>query len=140
MRHGPTARLLMVKRAGAHGAGKWSVPGGWMEQWEHPWDTAEREVMEETGVAVKAFRSLGFTDSQHPDEGIHAVTLWIACRAVDDLGDEPTRLPISTVPEPDKCPQVEWVGIFDVADYDLWFPLNHVWQRYLIDGAIPGYR
>lgn len=106
--------LLMVRRAGAHGAGTWSVPGGWVEFGEHPGAGAEREVLEETGVTVKAHSSAGWTSVYHEDERIHAVTLWVACTYVSG---EPT------VVEPDKCPEVRWVPRREIATLPLFQPL-----------------
>lgn len=110
--------LLMIERLGAHGAGTWSVPGGWVELWEDPHVAAEREVMEETGVEVKALGALGWTDSQHRDEGVHAVTLWVYCKYIS--GDP-------TVVEPEKCPRVEWVPFQEIENRKLFHPLD-VWE------------
>lgn len=118
-------RLLMIQRAGAHGAGKWSVPGGWVELWESPFDTAVREVFEETGVVVTASvlpldPLVCWTNSPHPDEGVHAITLWVVCYYVSG---EPT------VVEPAKCPVVEWVPLEKVGNLPLFAPLNAVWTE-----------
>lgn len=72
--------LLMVQRAGAHGAGTWSVPGGWVEFGEDPFDGAAREVEEETGIIVEVLGGEGWTSAMHPgEETVHAVTLWVRC-------------------------------------------------------------
>lgn len=114
--------LLMVLRAGSHGADQWSVPGGWVEMWEDPAKGAEREALEETGVKVRAMASLGWTDAQHPNEGIHAVTLWVRCAYVS--GDP-------SVVEPEKCPAVEWVPFSMVGRRPLFKPLESWWPRYM---------
>ncbi len=46
-------KFLMGRRVGAHGGGKWSVPGGHLEFGES-WKTcAAREVLEECGVKIR---------------------------------------------------------------------------------------
>lgn len=55
--------LLMVRRAGAHGAGTWSVPGGWVEYGEDPMDAAVREVRDETGLVVAAMTPMGWSSA-----------------------------------------------------------------------------
>ena len=46
-------RLLMIRRGTEPEAGRWSVPGGRLELGETMADGVEREVLEETGVAVR---------------------------------------------------------------------------------------
>lgn len=115
------AHLLMVRRAGAHGAGTWSVPGGWIEKWGDPLREAEREVMEEVGVEVEAIDQAGWTDAQHPADDIHAVTLWVVCRWVSG---EPV------VAEPDKCPEVGWIPSSQVGNRPLFTPFDKWWKQH----------
>ena len=51
--------VLMVKRARAPFAGLWSFPGGRTEPGETAEETARRELLEETGLAVGALVRLG---------------------------------------------------------------------------------
>ena len=46
-------RLLLVQRANAPGQGRWSVPGGRVEPGEDDAAALEREMREETGLAVR---------------------------------------------------------------------------------------
>ena len=48
--HNDNYEILLGKRKGSHGAGKWSFPGGWMRHGEHFFDTARRELAEETDM------------------------------------------------------------------------------------------
>lgn len=47
-------KVLMVKHTYGAANGKYLIPGGFCEEGELPQKSAEREVMEETGVAVVA--------------------------------------------------------------------------------------
>ncbi len=47
-------KVLLVKRGIPPGKGLWAIPGGHIELGEILQETAEREILEETGVVVKA--------------------------------------------------------------------------------------
>jgi ADP-ribose pyrophosphatase YjhB (NUDIX family) len=51
-RRPPAPRFLAVKRALAPRAGRWELPGGFCDGWEHPAAAAVREGREELGVEV----------------------------------------------------------------------------------------
>lgn len=110
-------RFLMGRRHGAHGAGTWSVPGGWIEWGESPEAAAIREVREETGMLVVDARVAGATTTSHP-EGMCSVTLWVVARWVSG---EPV------VMEPDKYAEHRWYGL----DEALPAPLFEVWEDLL---------
>lgn len=50
--------LLLVKRRNDPGRGKWALPAGFVEADEDPARAAERETVEETGIAIEAVRLL----------------------------------------------------------------------------------
>jgi ADP-ribose pyrophosphatase YjhB (NUDIX family) len=49
-------RVLLVRRAIEPFRGHWALPAGYQEIEEHPTETVRREVAEETGLAVEAYR------------------------------------------------------------------------------------
>lgn len=55
-------RLLLLKRAKAHLHGAWCHVAGGIEPGERPWQTALREIAEETGLAVSRLYSADFTE------------------------------------------------------------------------------
>lgn len=59
-------RVLLGRRAVEPAQGRWDIPGGFLEPWEHPADGARREVAEETGLQVRLTRLLSVVmDTYH---------------------------------------------------------------------------
>jgi 8-oxo-dGTP diphosphatase len=75
--HDPAGRLLLVQRGHAPHPGLWSLPGGRIEPGETPEQAAEREVREETGLAVRAGAAVGRV--QIPGDGVVYDVLDLAC-------------------------------------------------------------
>jgi 8-oxo-dGTP diphosphatase len=111
-------RVLVMRRAGAHGAGLWGLPGGHQEFGESPEHTAVREVAEETGLVVDVTARLGFTDDPMPDIGRHYVTLFLACRRT---GGELRLM------EPEKATDLAWLTLDELRERrdELFVPLRH---------------
>src|SRR6266498_3874494 len=94
-------RVLLGRRAFEPGGGRWDLPGGFLEEDEHPLDALRRETREETGLEIEPLAFLGFW--LEPYEGRVVLCLaWTArasveARAGDDLTElhwfEPTELP-----------------------------------------------
>ncbi|GAA4857465.1 NUDIX domain-containing protein [Saccharopolyspora cebuensis] len=57
--HDSRGRLLLVKRGRPPAAGKWSLPGGRVEQGESDHAAVRRELLEETGLSVEVGALLG---------------------------------------------------------------------------------
>ncbi|RBY96475.1 NUDIX hydrolase [Blastococcus sp. TF02-8] len=57
--HDGARRLLVVRRGQDPGRGLWSVPGGRVEPGETFREAVEREVLEETGLRVRAGHEVG---------------------------------------------------------------------------------
>jgi ADP-ribose pyrophosphatase YjhB (NUDIX family) len=84
-------RLLLVRRAYAPWKGAWCSPGGFCEVGEHPIETAEREVFEETGVRVAVTGYLGvwidhYADEPRVDDEIINVAYYFAVPVGDPVG------------------------------------------------------
>jgi 8-oxo-dGTP diphosphatase len=123
-------RVLVLQRAGAHGAGTWGLPGGHQEFGESPEDTAVRETAEETGLVVAPTARLGFTDDPMPEIGRHYVTLFIAC--TPEGGEAELR-------EPDKATALAWLTTDElrVRRAELFAPLARCLDAGLLDAAEP---
>ncbi|HKT02730.1 MAG TPA: NUDIX domain-containing protein [Rugosimonospora sp.] len=52
-------RFLALMRVREPNAGRWDIPGGFCDGWEHPEQAAVREAREELGVQVKLGEFLG---------------------------------------------------------------------------------
>ncbi|MGO8904358.1 MAG: NUDIX domain-containing protein [Solirubrobacteraceae bacterium] len=62
-----TPRILLVQRANPPFAGRWALPGGFVEEGEQVIDAAPRELREETGLRVGAMELLGVYDTPGRD-------------------------------------------------------------------------
>ncbi len=74
-------RLLMVKEKADDN--KWSLPGGWADVGYTPFEVAEKEVWEETGLEVKAMRLLAVFDKKmhdHPPQPWYVYKMYILCQ------------------------------------------------------------
>lgn len=94
--------FIMLKRQGSHGAGTWSLPGGWIDFGELPEEAARREVLEETGMNSKNECVAGYTNDVFHAEGKHALTIFI--RSVWS-GEGPMEPEIM---ESDKATEIGW--------------------------------
>jgi ADP-ribose pyrophosphatase YjhB (NUDIX family) len=69
--------------------GCWSLPGGWADLGQSPREMVEREVLEESGMTVRAKKVVAIYDANNfaPLEFWHAYKIVFLC---DILGGEPT--------------------------------------------------
>ncbi len=81
-------RLLMVRRGNEPGRGLWSVPGGRVEAGESVAAAVEREVQEETGLAVRAGAEVGRV--RVPGPGVVYDVVDLACTLLD-----PAAVPVA---------------------------------------------
>ena len=52
-------RVLLARRAAEPEIGSWDLPGGFVDEGEHPLDTVRRELREETNLEVEPLQFLG---------------------------------------------------------------------------------
>ncbi|WNR44099.1 NUDIX hydrolase [Paenibacillus roseipurpureus] len=105
-------KILLVRRAQEPGKGRWTNPGGYIEQHEPIQATIEREVMEECGVQAKVSKLVAVRDLPR---GIHNVYLAFE---MDYIGG---------TPQPDGV-EVDAAGFYSleemaslpVADFTKW--------------------
>lgn len=72
-------------------AGRWTLPGGWVDVGEPPSQAIEREVLEESGYQTRAIKLVALYDRNHPQHGHpphqnHVYKLFFQC---DLIGGKP---------------------------------------------------
>jgi 8-oxo-dGTP diphosphatase len=78
--------VLMNCRAGAHGAGSWCPPGGWLDYGENLADGSAREVFEETTLEVFLLEQIHTSTELFPDRNLQSVTTFHECLPEDWRG------------------------------------------------------
>ena len=104
--------VLLVKRAKPPSQGKWSIPGGVVNLGETLQEAAEREILEETGLFVKAGDPIfAFDVVEHDDDGrIRFHYVIVDLMAVYVRGDPHAG---------DDAKEVRWVSPEDLPLLDL---------------------
>jgi ADP-ribose pyrophosphatase YjhB (NUDIX family) len=86
-------RVLLGRRAHDPSAGLWDIPGGFLDEGEHPLDGLRRELLEETGLEIEPTEFLGTWMQEYTGRTVLCLT-WLA-RAVGGeaaAGDDLTEL------------------------------------------------
>ncbi len=94
-------KILLGLRQGSHGAGEWAFPGGHLEFGETVFETAKREVEEETGLLINEFELISVADEMRYIKTDQKHYLNLGVKAVY-RGGEPR------VMEPRKCKEWAW--------------------------------
>ncbi len=94
-------KVLLGLRKGSHGAGEWSFPGGHLEFGETVFQTAMREVKEETDLDVSECELVSVADEMRyiKTDNKHYLNLGVRVRYE---GGEPKLM------EPEKCAEWRW--------------------------------
>ena len=94
--------ILLGLRKGAHRAGHWSCPGGWLDREDKTTEEAViRETLEETGLVVKGASHVCWTSEDHPEMGVRTITLYhVSANSRWEGTPE--------VIEPNKCERWDW--------------------------------
>ncbi len=87
-------RFLALMRAREPNAGRWDIPGGFCDGWEHPEDAAVREAREELGVQVKLGEFVGMFVGSYEFQGESLPVLdcfWLATIEGGELAVDPAE-------------------------------------------------
>jgi ADP-ribose pyrophosphatase YjhB (NUDIX family) len=68
-------RILLARRAFEPFKGAWDIPGGFLEEGEHPLDGVRRELREETGLEVEPLEFLGVWMDRYGGDSTAEATL-----------------------------------------------------------------
>jgi ADP-ribose pyrophosphatase YjhB (NUDIX family) len=68
-------RVLLTRRAVEPAVGAWDLPGGFVDEHEHPLDALRRELREETGLEVEPEELLGVWMDRYGGDSTAASTL-----------------------------------------------------------------
>ena len=85
-------RFLALVRAREPNAGRWDVPGGFCDGWEHPAQAAVREAREELGVRVALGEFVGMYLGAYEYQGERLPVLdcfWLASIVEGELAVDP---------------------------------------------------
>jgi 8-oxo-dGTP diphosphatase len=103
---------LLVKRRNPPSAGMWAIPGGSVELGETLQEAAEREILEETGVIIKAKNPILTFDVVEPDENGRIRFHYVI---VDLMADY-----VQGEPHPaDDAEDVRWFSEADLAEVNI---------------------
>ena len=80
-------RLLLARRAIEPFRGRWDIPGGFLEEGEHPLDGLRRELREETGLEVEPVDFLGIWMDRYGGDSTAESTLNLYWTAVVTGGE-----------------------------------------------------
>jgi ADP-ribose pyrophosphatase YjhB (NUDIX family) len=109
-------RVLLARRREEPFVGRWDIPGGFLEEGEHPLDGVRRELREETGLEVEPLDFLGVWMDRYGGDSTAEATLnlyWTA-RVVagkPDPRDDVTELRWFA---PDDLPSAEQLAFENV--------------------------
>ena len=68
-------RVLLARRAHEPFVGRWDIPGGFLDEGEHPLDGLRRELREETGLEVEPLDFLGVWTDRYGGDSTAEATL-----------------------------------------------------------------
>lgn len=102
-------KVLLGLRQGSHGEGEWSFPGGHLEFGETVFETAQREVKEETGLDINKFELISVADETRYIKSDDKHFLNIGVKTIYSGGE-------AKVLEPTKCKEWRWFDINDLPE------------------------
>ncbi len=107
------SEVLLIKRGKAPRLGQWGIPGGAQALGETVFEAARREVMEETGVAIRPDAIITVVDSVTRDEAGRVRYHYTLVEVLAEWQEgEPRAL--------DDAAAAAWVALDDLDRLDLW--------------------
>jgi ADP-ribose pyrophosphatase len=101
-------KVLLVRRGQPPSQDLWAIPGGRVEIGETLQEAAEREILEETGIAIKALDPVYTFDYIERDESSNARFHYVIVDLMADyIGGEPRA--------GDDAAEVRWVAAQELA-------------------------
>jgi len=113
------SRLLLVRRGRGAAIGRWSIPGGRVEPGESLAEATEREVMEETGLAVTCDRFIGWVERISDDYHFVIMDFEAVLPPPTDGDGEGEGDGDATLVAGDDAAAVAWVSMDQLPTYDL---------------------
>jgi ADP-ribose pyrophosphatase YjhB (NUDIX family) len=112
-------KILLVKRAMRPNRGKWSLPAGYLDYGEDPQATAQREVLEETGLQVTITELMGvYHNAESVVHGGASIFILYRARVLGgrlQAGDDAEEAGLFG---PDELPELAFDSTHDAVD--LW--------------------
>src|SRR5262249_21827433 len=102
-------QVLLGLRKGSHGAGEWSFPGGHLEFGETIFETAKREVKEETDLMITDLELISVADEMRYIQTDNKHYLDIGVKATVSNGEP-------KVMEPNKCEEWRWFDLDNLPE------------------------
>lgn len=115
-------KILLEKRKGEPGRGKWAIPGGLVELGETVEHTLMREVKEETGLEVEKPELIDVVSNVIVDENSKTKYHFV-------IVDYFVKLEGGTLKAADDAAELRWVTFDDVESYDLTTSFRSFFQR-----------
>jgi len=103
-------KILIGQRINtSSGEGMWGLPGGRMDLWEDPIETAVRETQEETGIVINEshLQYVFLTNDIFKESDEHWITLYYATKVWEGEAE---------IMEPNKCKEWKWVNLNELPD------------------------
>jgi ADP-ribose pyrophosphatase YjhB (NUDIX family) len=120
-------RILLARRAAEVFQGAWDLPGGFVDDGEHPLDTIRRELEEETGLDVEPLDFLGVWMDRYSEDESGPSTLNLYWRARAVAGNPEPADDVSELRwfAPHELPPADELAFRNVAEVLLPFRQQH---------------
>lgn len=119
-------RVLLIRRGKPPRQGQWSIPGGKQEWGETVRETAVREVLEETGLAISVGALIDVIDLRVPGDGPVAQVGLSHHYTLVDFVAVPTGGELRAGSD---AAEARWVEVDELDAYELWDETVRVIRR-----------